>query len=352
MRRINIRQAVGDPVLALPLVDERGAFVLAAGKALTSTVAERVWERGFRHAYVEYAGFEDIHIAEPLQPRTYSQLRRLLTDVVTEIRETRPSEPLTLPFEQLDELVVTACDELAALAGEPFVLYAPWEGRLDEWLSFAINAAVLAGLLGLQRRIEDARHLFMAALMQDAGLWRADRAQDHVTATTELLRPLRDLSPIVKKVAVEHHELLDGTGYPSGKAADELHSLTRVMNVVVAYLTMIGSKTNRVLPHEALEGLLAGAGETYDVDVVQQFRRTVPAYPPGTVVRLSDGRRGVVLESGPEAWSGPLVRLLSSSAGRVGGISKDDLSADEANNEYPELSLASELAVTIAGVLD
>lgn len=353
MRRINIRQATGDPNLVLPLVDERGAFVLAAGKPLTAGLARRLWERGFRHAYVESPGFEDIGSAEPLQPKTYSQLRRLLTEFIDEARQTRPGDPLDISIEQLHELVASACDELTSLPnGQPFTLYPSWEGRLDAWLSFAINGAVLAGLLGLQRDVQAARRLFMAALVQDVGLWRADRTQDHVQMTQEILRPMRELGPVVRAIAAEHHELLDGSGYPEGKTGERLHQLSRIMNVVVAYLGMIGSASKPVLPHEALEGLMAGTNSLYDETVVHEFRKIVHTYPPGTVVRLSNGRRGVVLHPGPAELHRPRVRLLPSSGGRLGETNRRDASDEDAKPAYDEIDLATELSVTINRVLD
>lgn len=348
MRRINLREVAGEPRLARPLVDERGAYVLASGRPLTGSLAQRLWDRGFRHAYVETPGFEDVAANEPLRSDTYTRLRRLLGDVVRAVQQTRPGDTPELPVDEIGETVREACDQLEALSvGDPFLLYPPWASRLDEWISFAINGAVLAGLVGLREGVQGARHLFTAALVQDVGLWRADRLQDHVSATIDLLRPVRSLSPIVKAIAAEHHELLDGSGYPAGKSGDELHSLTPVMAVVVAYLTMIGSATKPMLPHEALEGLLAGADTLYSGDVVNRFRHILHTYPPGTVVRLTNGRRGVVLEPGPAGLHRPKIRLLPTSVGRIGTVDEHS----EGETEYPIVDLTSELSLMIDRVL-
>lgn len=353
MRRINIRDAVGEPVLARPLVDERGAFVLAAGKPLTSGVVERLWERGFRHAYVEARGFEDIEPAEPLSPRLYSRLRRLLGEIIDEVRNVRPGDTLAIPADELDEVVAEACDELAALPKERgFLLYPRWQGRRDGWISFAVNAAAVAALLGLQQGLQSARRLFAAGLLQDVGGLRTDRPQEHVKVTVDLLRPVRGVGPVVKAIAGQHHELLDGSGYPEGKTAEQMHELSPLMQVTVAYLEMVGPGSKTRLPHEALEGLLAGAGVAFSGEAVQLFRRLIPAYPAGTVVRLSGGRRGVVLDPGPAGLNRPKVRILPSSIGRVGAAALDELDEEEALEEYPEVDLAKEFAVMIEAVFD
>lgn len=352
MRRINIRETVGDPILARPLVDERGAFVLAAGRPLGTGLVERLWDRGFRHAFVEAPGFEGVEPEEPLPPQLYSRLRRLMGDVLDAVRNTRPGDTPQLPVAELDDAAAAACDELGKFVrGRGFLLYPPWQGRRDAWIASSINAAALAALIGLQDGVQSARRLFAAGLLQDVGSWRTDRPQEHVKVTVDLLRPVGGVGPVVKAIAAEHHELLDGSGWPAGKTREQMHGLSPVMQAVVSYLELIGG-ARPLPPHEALERLLAGAGAAFDQEVVHTFRRLVPAYPPGTLVRLSGGRRGVVLDAGPPGMHRPKLRVLPSSVGRIGVKSRDDLTEEEALEEYPELDLSKELSVMIERVLD
>ena len=49
----------------------------------------------------------------------------------------------------------------------------------------------------------------------------------------------------MKAIVAQHHERLDGSGYPAGKTGADLHPLGRIMSVVVAYLELL---SDGVLP--------------------------------------------------------------------------------------------------------
>lgn len=348
MRRINIVNAPPGAVLARPLVDERGAFVLAAGKALNSGTRERLRERGFRYIYVEDIGFEDLQVQEPLEPQTYMRARIATRTMIEQVRE---MEPLEVPVEELNGLAGDVCEELERIPpGEGFLLYPEWGSLLDKRLAFAVNAGVIAAIVG--RAIEGvsaARHLFVAALLQDLGLWRVERAQEHVAVAKELLRSKKDVSALVKAVVTQHHERLDGSGYPAGKTGEDIHPLARIMSVVVAYLEMLSSGA---LPHDAQEALMGGAGAEFDAEAVRTLMRHVPGYPVGTVVRLSSGRHAVVSDVGPAALNRPRVRLLPSRYWRVGEYPATDEELEQARAEMKELDLAGHYSLTVEAVVE
>ncbi|MBO8142030.1 MAG: HD domain-containing protein [Firmicutes bacterium] len=310
MRRLDIREIPHDAVLARPLVDERGAFVLAAGKEVSLPVRERLWNRGFRHAFVEQTGFEGIEPTEPLEPQTYFQVRRLLLYMADQVRHAKSLSDVDIPAADLTQLAGMACNELARLKGD-FLLYPVWGGMVDRWAALAVNFAVVAARLALDLLSpDDASVLFVAGLLQDLGQWRCERIEDHVTASEEIVRGIRSLNAWSKRVIADHHERLDGSGYPRGKKGDDLAPVSRIMAAAVAYVELLHHPRHPALPHEAQEALMAEVDAKFDRKTVELLRRRVPAYPVGTVVRLSTGKLGVVVQPGPPGLSRPRVRLL------------------------------------------
>lgn len=351
MRRVNLRRAPLGAVLAQPLVDERGAYVLAAGQPLNPPLVQRLWERNFRYAYVEELGFEGLDLREPLEPKTYALARRLTVSMVDEIQNTRSLADVELPLEELNALAADACDELAQIpTGEGFLLYPGWGTRRDERLAFVINAAVLAAVIGLGtgRGVAAARHLFTAALLQDIGIWRAEKAPDHVAIVREMLRPMRGVSALVKAIVAQHHERLDGSGYPEGKTGADMHPLARIMSVVVAYLELLETG-QALLPHDAQEAMMAGVGTEFDREAVVALLKHVPAYPVGTMVRLSNGKEAVVIHPGPPGLNRPRVRLLPSEDLRTRELDAED--TEQAREELVELELSGEFTLVIKEVL-
>lgn len=58
-------------------------------------------------------------------------------------------------------------------------------------------------------------------------------------------------------------------------------------------------------PNEAMEYLMGGAGTEFDFELVSLFVRKIIPYPPGTLVRLSNGEIAVVTEVNSNFPCGP-----------------------------------------------
>jgi diguanylate cyclase (GGDEF)-like protein/putative nucleotidyltransferase with HDIG domain len=93
--------------------------------------------------------------------------------------------------------------------------------------------------------------------------------RDHVRTGVELLRACpetRDIAPIVG----EHHERIDGKGYPNGKRGDEISIAAQIISVADAWTAMLSDRAYRTaLPiAEAREEMLRGAGTQFEGSIV------------------------------------------------------------------------------------
>jgi hypothetical protein len=132
----------------------------------------------------------------------------------------------------------------------------------------------------------------------------------HPRAGVDMLRS--DLiSPLVKVVVRSHHERWDGGGYPDGLAGLDIHQLARVAAPADVYDAVTSERAYApARPADVgVQIVLEGSGRAFDPDVIDVFKRVVAPYPPGTEVRLSDGRRGVVASVPPENLERPCVRV-------------------------------------------
>ncbi|MDI6870604.1 MAG: HD domain-containing phosphohydrolase [Bacillota bacterium] len=103
-----------------------------------------------------------------------------------------------------------------------------------------------------------------------------------------------DLGPEPAIVAHEHHERLDGSGYPQGLHGGDIHPFARIAAVADVFDAMSTDRVYRwrYLPHVTLETLVGGMGTLFDPAVVKAFCEAVAVYPNGTVVRLTNGPVG------------------------------------------------------------
>jgi putative nucleotidyltransferase with HDIG domain len=99
----------------------------------------------------------------------------------------------------------------------------------------------------------------------------------HPDAGRKLLDELGGFPQTVQRLVSDHHERLDGTGYPSGLKGDELPIETRILTVCDVYDALVSDRVYRVAwtPERALALLQDEAGTAYDPTVVSALERVV-----------------------------------------------------------------------------
>lgn len=118
----------------------------------------------------------------------------------------------------------------------------------------------------------------------------------------------------------EHHERLDGRGWPSGRSGEGVCDFARVVGVCDEMLGWVSAGHGgwRGLD-EVARGASAGV---FDREVVRALVEVCGKYPWGTLVRLSDGRIAGVVGRSSGAWvDRPVVRVWCDGAdGKRGGV--------------------------------
>jgi putative nucleotidyltransferase with HDIG domain len=177
-----------------------------------------------------------------------------------------------------------------------------------------VNVTVLSLLLGKALGLErqDLQHLGIAAFLHDVGKTRLpDRMrladtnftppeyriyQSHVAHSVTLAKQL-GLSAEVQRTIGEHHELMDGSGFPRQLSGLDMSMCGKVLALVNRYENMCNPArpSSAVTPHEALSLIFAQMKARFDITVLAAFIRMMGVYPPGSVVQLSDGRFALVV---------------------------------------------------------
>jgi response regulator RpfG family c-di-GMP phosphodiesterase len=105
-----------------------------------------------------------------------------------------------------------------------------------------------------------------------------EEIKKHVTEGEDILEPLRREHPLVLQIVRNHHERMDGSGFPDGLKAEEIPMVARVVAVVDAFDAMTTSRSYRAPrpPEDALAELLGHVGVHFDAAVVSAFRKAFP----------------------------------------------------------------------------
>src|SRR5690606_32439711 len=169
----------------------------------------------------------------------------------------------------------------------------------------------------------------------------------------ELLRA-KNFSEEVIKVAREHHERCDGSGYPDGKRGKEISFKARILAVTDVYDACISFRPYRaqMTPQQALEQLLAEK-EKYDPVVLNAFISVMAIYPIGSLVVLNSGEVAKVIRVSKNNPFRPEVRIYFDREGNLLEQPPRINLAEEKNHTlYIDRTLPAEEHKKLAAMID
>ncbi len=204
----------------------------------------------------------------------------------------------------------------------------------------SVNVATTSIFLALQMRLdlEAIKLLSIGALLHDVGkvkisnnILNAPRRlskeeialiRKHPIYGFEIARASGIEDAHILRPITEHHEKLDGTGYPLNKKGDEIGILSRITAVADVYdaLTTIRPYRNPSNPYDAMSLIIKDSGKKLDERIVNSLVNTIGIYPPSTPVGLTDGSTAVVVASNKGFPTLPVVKIISSRELKEGSL--------------------------------
>lgn len=193
----------------------------------------------------------------------------------------------------------------------------------------SLNVTMLSLILGRAVGLEAAelRDLGLGALLHDLGkdkvpsqillkktpwtMAEKNFYQQHVAYGVEMARQLPNMSAGALDIIALHHELLDGTGFPGGLTQGRIGRLARIVciaNTFDNYCNRI-NPADSMTPAEAISYMFRRENGKYDPQLIQLFIHNMGIYPPGSIVQLSNGAIGLVVNVNPGRLLHPSLLL-------------------------------------------
>jgi hypothetical protein len=173
-----------------------------------------------------------------------------------------------------------------------------------------------------------------------------DIIKSHPTEGHKMLLGGRSPDPIVLDVCLHHHEKADGSGYPKGLKSDEISLFAKMGAVCDVYDAITSNRPYKSGwdPAESLRTMAEWANGHFDPKVFQAFVKSMGIYPVGSLVRLTSGRIGVVIEQTGKSLTTPSVKVFFSTKSnmrilpQVIDLSRTDISEKIVSRENPRRS--------------
>ena len=350
MLRVPIKHAAPGMQLALPVLHpRRGTMLLTEGYCLTDGLIQKMVELEIPDLWIEYPGTDQIK--QYVSPAILHQQSHLVSLVAEMFDPTQREAHAEIEFAHyrrtirglIEGLVIepTAASYIVELGGSA-----------ESEMRHASEVCFLSVLLGLKlqgylvqqrRRLrpKDARDvvsLGLGAALHDIGKsaldsgarLRYERTRDdsdpqwrsHVSLGHHMISGA--IPPAAAGVVLHHHQYFDGTGFPTslgpdgrvrGLAGEEIHVFARIVCVANHFDRLRHPPDGPAQPRvRVLKDMLTGPLTTrFDPIVLATLPIVVPAFPPGSVVTLSNGESAVVVHWHAEAPCQPTVQTLAAS---------------------------------------
>ncbi|WP_128656200.1 HD-GYP domain-containing protein [Paenibacillus sp. 598K] len=332
MRLVPITMCQPGMKLAKRIFSEDGLVLLGQHVELTQNLITRLRQCGVDFVYIEDAMTEDLVVPEMISDETriraLNEIRSGFRELMNPAKQSK-SAPKPYIAKQFRNVMTMLLEEISNHQGAMLMLMNM--GLVDHYLfQHSLNVCIYTSLLGMSDGLsqEELITLGMGALLHDIGktqistdvlmkpgrLTEAEFAEmkTHAERGFKLLKDQPNLPLIVAHCAYQHHERLDGSGYPRGIKGNEIHDYAKWIGLVDSYDAMTTNRIYRspMLPHQAIEGLYAGTGTLYEQRMVRMFRDKIVIYPVGVSVGLNTGESGVVAGYDPLYPQRPMIRVL------------------------------------------
>ncbi|SFB91580.1 HD domain-containing protein [Marinospirillum celere] len=122
----------------------------------------------------------------------------------------------------------------------------------------------------------------------------------HPQRSVEFLERMKITDPIWLQAVRDHHERLDGSGYPESKTEQDICNEAKLIALADIYVALISNREYRdaLSVKQALRQIFSERGTLVGPGLTKLFLNQIGIYPPGTPVKLANGDTAVVTKRG------------------------------------------------------
>ncbi|WP_165310242.1 HD-GYP domain-containing protein [Vibrio ziniensis] len=243
------------------------------------------------------------------------------------------------PMDAVDEAAQLVDDIVDKLLSDDNVTLHLMNGKseFEDIYFHSLNVSVIAMMIGRSKGYpaEVIKEIAFASLFHDIGKIRIPTAivrkqtpltepeknylKMHTKYGLEISQNIKEFPDSARRVIEQHHELLDGSGYPQGLKGEEIDELAQVITVANAFdnLCHPNVPSEQKIPYVALSYLYKNCKHIYNNENLNILVKFMGVFPPGTVVQLSNDMVGLVISVNANSLLYPNVLIYDPSVPRT-----------------------------------
>ena len=329
MRRIAIANLKDGMRIAKEIASPTGILLIAAGTEISQFTINRLKSVEVDYVYIH----EETDATDTIN---YNKLKIRYGNLVQKLKYS--FRTLCFGRKYITDELDTNIDQLIAELVKSNNLIACLKviDKKDEGLFFhSANVAVISVLIAkwLNLSDEEIKRIAYGALFHDIGMtkvgdylvekayhsnYRLDSDEEgqikkHCVYGYQLLSEVYGLSKDVAIIALQHHEAIDGSGYPMKIKSSNIHPFARIVAIADLYDNLISGRGTKAHNYfEALEHILDARFQKVDPALSLLFVKNMVSFYIGNRVSLSNGKVGEVIYIHNNHPTRPVVRTKDS----------------------------------------
>ena len=335
--------------------DRLDRTLVARGTILDDYVIEGIRKRGIHGVYIS-EGAEDLkpvkeeeklsplvrHNIEknrsddPVKVNLSESVKKRVSEGIQYLYNNSESKEFTDTSNHITTDLMKAIDDNDALAVDISTLKTSDEYTFKHSVDVATMSMIIAKKLGMSSK--DVYNIGVAGLLHDMGkskipleiLNKPARLNDeefaimksHSELGYRILNEKKEFSTQISLAVLQHHEKMNGKGYPMGCKSDKIINYAKILSVCDVYDALVTERPYKkpFSQRNAIE-MIMSMTEELDITAMRAFLSTVILYPVDSTVQLSNGEKARVVENIANSVLRPTVVGLKS--GIVYNLSED-----------------------------
>lgn len=274
--------------------------------------------------------------ADPAKVNLSESVKKRVSEGIQYLYNNPESQEFTNTASSITQNLMKAINENDAIAVDITALK-----TCDEYtFKHSVDVATMSMIIAKQKNLkqDDIYNIGVAGLLHDMGkskiplsiLNKPAKLDDdefaimkqHPLLGYEILKEKPDIPQTVSFAVLQHHEKMNGRGYPMGVTGDKITPFAKIMSVVDVYDALVTERPyKKAFSQRTAVEMIMSMTEELDLDSMKSFLASVILYPVDTLVSLSNGEEAKVVKNNPHSILRPTVVGLTT--GKVYDLADD-----------------------------
>lgn len=337
MRLVSLKQVRPGMKLARTVFTQDGKVLLGKGMNLTERLIQGLHRSEVDAIYIDDPRTSDIVVEDVIRPQTRQIAVEAIEKTVKQITNSNKLArkisllEMGLHFQRAFSAILEDLMHNEHMVGHLTTI----STHSPSLYHHSVNVAVLSTAVGMSLGYNQSQlmELGIGAMLHDIGKlqlpeellntkerWTPEQqeiAKQHTMNGFNLLRKQHDISLLSAHVCLQHHERINGSGYPQGLKGKQVHEYAQIVGICDVYDSLTSPRPwrGRYMPQDAMEYLLGAGGHLFEHHLINAFIKHIAVFPIGSSVVLNTGEVGVVSKVDPDYCHRPTVRVLKDGRG-------------------------------------